>query len=129
MHLAHSSLPSSSVHLRAPNSQGPSRTQVLQRCLLTLRFNSRSFQQGSNEGHETREKTSMTSMHPKPTSFHLGNDARSQSIHPPSVYLWLRGRVPSALVPPRDAVQLSMTCMYARPNIPCGGVCIRNIEL
>jgi len=33
------------VHLRAPNSQGPSRTQVLQRCLLTLRLNSRSFQQ------------------------------------------------------------------------------------
>ena len=45
MHLVHSSLPRSSVHLRAPNSQGPSRTQVLQRCLLTLWWNSRSFQQ------------------------------------------------------------------------------------
>ena len=44
MHPTHSSLPSSSVHLRAPNSQGPSRTQVLRRCLLTLRLNSRSFQ-------------------------------------------------------------------------------------
>ena len=39
MHLPHSSLPRSSVHLRAPNSQGPSRTHVHHRSLFTLQGN------------------------------------------------------------------------------------------